>query len=179
MCSEFSSPMRFHVTPASVDLYTPSPKLTLRWLLFSPVPSQTMFEFLGSTVTTPSEYEPCLSKTGVNVLPRFSVFHRLPADAATYQTLGFFGSIATSEMRPDVSPGPIERNATFLKVSAVMRSLWPLMPEMVVAAPRANANNPRHTRVVGVITRSGRIAESYQEAGDRRQETGDRVSVGN
>src|SRR6266542_2844700 len=98
MCSEFSSPMRFQLTPASVDLYTPSPKLTLRWLLFSPVPSQTTFESLGSTVTAPSEYAPYLSKTGVNVLPRFSVFHRLPVAAATYQTLGFFGSIATTAM---------------------------------------------------------------------------------
>ena len=69
-------------------------------------------------MTAPSEYEPYSSKTGVNVLPRLSVFQRLPAAAATYQTLGFFGSIATSWMRPVVSPGPIERNAKSLNVLA-------------------------------------------------------------
>src|SRR5258705_13346939 len=137
----------------------PSPKLTLRWLLFSPVPSQTMFESLGSTVTAPREYAPYSSKSGVKVLPRFSVFHRLPAAAATYQTLGFFGSIATSDIRPDVSPGPIDRNATSLNVSAVMRSLCPLTPATAAAAPTASANTPRHTRSGGGISRSGRIEE--------------------
>ncbi len=84
----------------------PSPKATLRWLLFSPVPSQTTFESFGSTVTAPSEYEAWSSKIAVQVLPRFSVFQRLPEAAAMYQTLGFFGSTATSEMRPVVRLGP-------------------------------------------------------------------------
>src|SRR4051812_21806050 len=125
MCSECSRPMRFQVEPASVDLYTPSPKLTLRWLLFSPVPSQTIFESCGSMVTAPSEYDPYVSNTGVKVLPRFSVFQRPPTAAATYQTLGFLGSTATSDIRPDVRPGPIDLNASSLNVSGVSRVAWP------------------------------------------------------
>ena len=44
MCSESASPIFFHVLPASVDLKMPAPNATLRWLLFSPVASQTTFE---------------------------------------------------------------------------------------------------------------------------------------
>ena len=39
------------VFPSSVDLKRPSPKCALRWLKFSPVPSQTMSELFGSTTT--------------------------------------------------------------------------------------------------------------------------------
>ena len=112
-------------------------------MLFSPVPSQTMFESFGSTTTAPSEYDPPSSKIGVKVLPRFSVFHRLPAELATYQTLGFFGSTSMSEMRPDVRPGPIDLKVKSLNDSAVMRSLCPLMP--IAAAPAARTNRLRHT----------------------------------
>ena len=62
---------RFHVLPASVDLYTPSPKCALRWLLFSPVPSQTTFESFGSTTTQQSVKDAPSSKIGSNVMPRF------------------------------------------------------------------------------------------------------------
>src|SRR3954452_2872705 len=109
MCSEFSSPIRFQLFPASVDLYTPSPNPTLRWLLFSPVPSQTTFESFGSTLTAPSEYEPPSSKMAVNVLPRFSVLNSPPDALATYQTFGFRGSTSMSAIRPVVMSGPIER----------------------------------------------------------------------
>src|SRR3954470_6977587 len=119
MCSEFSSPMRFQVFPASVDLYTPSPNPTLRWLLFSPVPSQTTLESFGSTLTAPSENEPPSSKIGAKVLPRFSVLNKPPDALATYHTLGFFGSISTSEMRPVVMSGPMERSGSPLTIAEV------------------------------------------------------------
>jgi hypothetical protein len=96
MCSEAASPMRVHVRPASVDLYTPSPKCALRWLVFSPDPTQTTFESFGSTTTQQSVKEPCSSKTGTKVMPRLTVFHNPPNALATYHTLGFFGSISTS-----------------------------------------------------------------------------------
>src|SRR3954468_23405310 len=53
MCSEFFSPTFVHVFPASVDLYNPSPKSTLRCALFSPLPSQMTLELFGSIVTQP------------------------------------------------------------------------------------------------------------------------------
>ena len=52
-------------------------------------------------------------------MPRFSVFQRPPKALATYQTLGFFGSISTSWMRPVVSVGPMLRNSMPLRASAV------------------------------------------------------------
>src|SRR4051812_42267419 len=118
MCSEFSRPIRFHVFPASTDLYTPSPKATLRWLLFSPVPSHTTFESFGSTFTAPRENDPPSSKIGVKVLPRFSVLMRPPDALATYHTLGFFGSMSTSATRPVVMSGPMWRRENPLRASA-------------------------------------------------------------
>src|SRR6188768_2121387 len=121
----------------------PSPKETLRWLLFSPVPSHTTFESFGSTVTAPSEYEAWSSKTAVHVLPRFSVFQRLPEAAAAYQTLGFFGSTATSEMRPVVRLGPRLRKA--IGVNASLDNVGPAGPpvwaERVAAVKAAVASS--------------------------------------
>src|SRR5688572_17179195 len=55
---------------------------------------------------------------GVHVFPRFSVFQRLPAAAATYHTLGFLGSTAMSDTRPVVRLGPMLRNSIFRSASA-------------------------------------------------------------
>ena len=117
ICSEVSSPTRFQVLPASVDLYTPSPKCALRWLWFSPVPNQTMFELRGSTSTQHRLNDGPASKMGSNVTPRFTVFHNPPNAVATYQTFGSFGSISTSAIRPVTSPGPMERKAIPLSLS--------------------------------------------------------------
>src|SRR5688500_16600659 len=76
---------------------------------------------------------------GVHVFPRFSVFHRFPEAAATYQTLGFFGSTSTSAMRPVVRLGPMLRNARPLKTSAVSRSPLPWAIIVAVASPTAAA----------------------------------------
>ena len=123
MCSVSLSPMFFHDLPPSTDLYTPSPNDTLRWLLFSPVPTQTMLWLLGSISTQPIENEPWLSKTGVNVVPLFTVFHTPPELTATNHSLWLSGLTAKSPIRPDRSAGPIERAfITEEKVDAEMRS---------------------------------------------------------
>ena len=82
-CSLFFKPIFFHVRPPSILLYTPSPYPTLRWLLFSPVPTQTVFGFFGSRTTQPIEYDPSPSNTGVQVVPALVVFHTPPEAAAT------------------------------------------------------------------------------------------------
>ncbi len=74
----------------------PSPKWALRWLVFSPVPTQTMFESLGSRTTQQSVNDPCSSKMGVKVMPRLVVYQRPPKALATYQTLRFRGSMVMS-----------------------------------------------------------------------------------
>src|SRR5437764_919881 len=81
------------VLPASIDLYSPSPKCALRWLLFSPVPSQRTLEFLGSMTMQQLLKAPPSSKIGVKVTPRLTVFQTPPKAAATYQVLVLFGSI--------------------------------------------------------------------------------------
>jgi hypothetical protein len=57
--------------------------MELRGLEFSPVPSQTIFEFRGSTFTQQRLKEPPLSKMGVKVTPRFMLFQSPPAAVAT------------------------------------------------------------------------------------------------
>src|SRR5438132_5875887 len=97
----------------------PSPKWALRWLAFSPVPSQTTFEFFGSTATQQRVNDPPLSNTGVNVVPRFVVFQSPPKAVATYHVLGDFGSMAMSCTRPVEIAGPMLRNSSPCKTSAV------------------------------------------------------------
>ena len=48
---------------------------------------------------------------GVQVVPRFSVFHTFDEEVATYQTLRLAGSTATSAMRPDMKAGPMPRSS--------------------------------------------------------------------
>src|ERR1044071_9544117 len=109
MCSDSRSPMFCHVRPASTDLYTPSPYETARWALFSPVPTQTTFGCLGSTTIVPMEYVLWRSKTGLHVVPEFVVFQTPPAAAPTYQVFLSPGSTARSVIRPEITPGLIER----------------------------------------------------------------------
>ncbi len=58
MCSDFASPTFVQDLPPSVDLYKPSPHETERWLLFSPLPTQTVSESFGSMVMVPMENDP-------------------------------------------------------------------------------------------------------------------------
>ncbi len=55
----------------------------LRTLFCSPVPSQTISGFCGSSVTAPIDTLPCRSKIGVQVEPAFTVFHSPPEALAT------------------------------------------------------------------------------------------------
>ena len=55
MCSEVPSPVLVQLRPPSRLLYTPSPQPTLRWLVFSPVPSQITLESVGSMAMEPVE----------------------------------------------------------------------------------------------------------------------------
>ena len=76
--SELRSPQFAHVSPPSVDLYTPSPTDTLLRVHASPVPTQTVFAFFGSTVMAPIDCTGCLSNTGLYVVPPLTDFHTPP-----------------------------------------------------------------------------------------------------
>src|SRR6476619_2071437 len=117
----------------------PSPKWALRWLAFSPVPSQTTMESFGSTATQHSVKDPPLSKTGVKVVPRLVVFHRPPNAVATYHVLGDLGSIAMSCTRPVEIAGPMLRNSRPLSTSAVSRSDGACPPRIATVAATHNA----------------------------------------
>src|ERR1043166_1966497 len=123
MWFEFLSPLLLQLFPPSVDLYTPSPYPTLRWLLFSPVPTHTTSGFFGSTATVPIEYDAWASKTGVQVVPAFTVFHTPPECTATYQVLLSEGCTATSPIRPEGAAGPMFRSLSPAKRPARMRSV--------------------------------------------------------
>src|SRR5690606_3101562 len=121
ICSEVFRPVLVHDMPPSVLLYTPSPKPTCRPPTFSPVPTHTVFEFEGSIVTHPVEYDACWSKTGVHVTPALTVFHTPPDPTATNQVCSSRGSIATSAMRPAIRAGPMLRKANPDKISGLSR----------------------------------------------------------
>src|ERR1051326_3664214 len=124
MCSEVFRPTFRQVLPPSSDLYRPLPYETLRWLLFSPVPTQTVRGFFGSSTIAPIEYEPSRSKTGVQVFPLLMVLHTPPDADATKYFAALFGSTAKPITRPDVKAGPIERNRNPLKVGDDIGSRW-------------------------------------------------------
>src|SRR5437899_13084916 len=109
MCSEVFKPTFFHVLPPSSERYSPLPYETLRWLLFSPVPTQTVSGFFGSSAMAPIEYEPSRSKTGVHVVPSFTVFQTPPDAEATKKHEGLFASTANPLTRPEVHARPSER----------------------------------------------------------------------
>src|SRR5688572_23264711 len=78
-----------------------------------------MFEFFGSTTTQQRLNAGPSSRIGVNVIPRFTVFHSPPKAEATYHTLGSLGSISRSAMRPVTRPGPSDRMVKPFIMSAV------------------------------------------------------------
>src|SRR5215470_6187873 len=137
MCSESRSPRFSQLLPPSRERYTPSPHETLRWLLFSPVPTQTTFGFFGSSVMQPIEYEPWLSNMGVNVVPPLTVFHTPPEATAMYQVARFCGWTAMSPMRPEARPGPRLRNFRPARRSAL--SVGWLVGALLVAGALVDA----------------------------------------
>ena len=76
-------PMCAQVLPPSADLKTPMPAWELRKMLCSPVPTQTMFGSDGARAMSPTAAVAMFSKTGVQVVPSFSVFQTPPEAEAT------------------------------------------------------------------------------------------------
>ncbi len=85
--------------------------------MFSPEPAQTVCGFFASHVTQPQEYEPASSATGVQVVPEFSVRQSPPEATAITQVARSVGWTVMSATRPDISAGPIPRQARPAKVS--------------------------------------------------------------
>src|SRR5215475_10878736 len=89
----------------------PSPIDTLLRVHDSPVPTQTFFEFLGSSATAPIDCTPCSSKTGLYRVPLSSDFQTPPLAAPTNSVILPAGSRAPAilEMRPLIAAEPILR----------------------------------------------------------------------
>src|SRR5204862_1814731 len=109
--SEFSRPARDHVSPPSVDLYIPSPMDTLLRVHDSPVPTQTFFEFFGSSAMAPIDCTGCSSNTDRYRVPLSSDFQTPPLAAPTKSVILPDGSRvpATAEMRPLIVAEPMLR----------------------------------------------------------------------
>src|SRR5439155_1538301 len=115
----------------------PLPYETLRWLLFSPVPTQTVSGFFGSRTIAPIEYEPSRSKTGVQVLPLLTVLQTPPDADATKYFDALFGSTAKPITRPEVNAGPRDRNRSPLNVGDDIGSRGRFSSSAGVCAGRA------------------------------------------
>src|SRR5437762_9126552 len=111
MRSDFSRPECVHVSPPSVDLYIPLPIETLLRVHDSPVPTQTFFEFFGSSAIAPIDCTGCSSKTGRYRVPLSSDFQAPPLAEPTNNVILPEGSRtpAMAEMRPLIAAEPILR----------------------------------------------------------------------
>src|ERR1041385_5581931 len=89
----------------------PSPIDTLLRVHDSPVPTQTFFEFLGSSATAPIDCTGCSSKTGRYRVPLSSDFQTPPLAAPTNSVILPDSSRARAmhEMRPLIAAEPILR----------------------------------------------------------------------
>jgi hypothetical protein len=156
MCSEFFRPTFRQLLPPSSERYNPLPYETLRWLLFSPVPTQTVRGFFGSSAMQPIEYEPSRSKTGAQVMPSLTVFQTPPDALATKKCDGLFGSTANQITRPEVNAGPIERKRKPVKVGVDIGSRG--RPSSSPGACSLPASGDGRCAGVGVC--AGRVAGS-------------------
>src|SRR6184192_4926733 len=111
MRSDFSRPECVHVSPPSVDLYIPLPIETLLRVHDSPVPTQTFFEFFGSSAIAPIDWTCCSSNTGRYRVPLSSDFQTPPLAAPTKSVILPEGSRvpAMAEMRPLIAADPMLR----------------------------------------------------------------------
>src|SRR5205807_9202550 len=111
MRSDFSRPECVHVSPPSVDLYIPLPIETLLRVHDSPVPTQTFFEFFGSSAIAPIDCAGCSSNTGRYRVPLSSDFQTPPLAAPTKSVILPDGSRvpAIAEMRPLIVAEPMLR----------------------------------------------------------------------
>src|SRR5689334_18683986 len=89
----------------------PSPMETLLRVHASPVPTQTFFEFFGSSAMAPIDCTGCSSNTGRYRVPLSSDFHTPPLAAPTNRVILPDGSRvpAMAEMRPLIFAEPMLR----------------------------------------------------------------------
>src|SRR5437016_14665730 len=105
----FSSPVRFQVSPPSVDLKMPQPGEIVLRESSSPVPAHTCVVSDGAIATSPIDTHFSLSKTGRNVVPALVVFQMPPAAAATKNVFDGLGMPVTLGTRPLMFAGPMLR----------------------------------------------------------------------
>src|SRR5689334_11481883 len=119
---------------------------------------------------------------GVKLMPALVVFHSPPDAVATYHVLLSVGCTAMSRMRPEITPGPIERNlsppsapasGSFFDVSVGVAGdaggrgreprPWAGKPVIVVASRNVARDARRNARMVQPLVVECRL--------DRRRET--------
>src|SRR5216684_4277526 len=147
MCRVASSPIFFHVFPASSDLYAPSPHDELCRLFGSPVPTHTTDGSDGAIAMPPIVDTPSLSNTGSHVAPLFVVFHTPPDATPTNTMFGLPSTTAKSSMRPPIVAGPISRNSRFFSLSVGFG--WSAGP-----ANAATANTPQNAVATTAILKT-------------------------
>src|SRR3989442_13261988 len=118
----FSSPIRFHVSPPSVDLKMPQPGEIVLRESSSPVPAHTCIVSDGAIASSPIDTHFSLSNTGRNVVPALVVFQIPPAAAATKKVRDGLGMPVTLDTRPAMFAGPMlrQRNPASSVESKVM-----------------------------------------------------------
>src|SRR5881397_945771 len=107
---DFSSPVRFQVSPPSVDLKMPQPGEIVLRESSSPVPAHTCIVSDGAIASSPIDTHFSLSKTGRNVVPALVVFQMPPAAAATKNVFDGLGIPVTLDTRPPMFAGPMLRH---------------------------------------------------------------------
>src|SRR5262245_26483290 len=129
------------VRPPSVERRSPMPKYPSQPWLFSPVPTQIVFELLGSIATVPIVNVPAESKTLVHDSPSLSDRHT-PPDADPNQRVPVTGSLASDDARPAMFPkvqppkvegdGPLEtQKFCCASVPNLRRACWSLIAARV------------------------------------------------
>src|SRR3989449_1812855 len=118
----FSSPVRFQVSPPSVDLKMPQPGEIVLRESSSPVPAHTCIVSDGAIASSPIDTHFSLSNTGRNVVPALVVFQIPPAAAATKKVRDGLGMPVTLDTRPAMFAGPMlrQRNPASSVESKVM-----------------------------------------------------------
>src|SRR6266436_6003186 len=120
----------------------PSPMDTLLRVHDSPVPTQTFFEFLGSSATAPIDCTGCSSKTGRYRVPLSSDFQTPPLAAPTNSVILPEGSLvpAIAEMRPLMAAEPMLRAPSPEMVAELygVSSAWEVTAQRHSAAGKRN-----------------------------------------
>src|SRR6266576_30516 len=128
---DFSSPVRFGVSPPAVGLNIPQPGGIVLRESSSPVPAHTCIVSDGAIATSPIDTHFSLSKTGRKVVPALVVFQMPPAAAATKNVFDGLGMPVTLETRPIMFAGPMLRQRN--PASSVESSVIP--PALELGTP--------------------------------------------